>query len=302
MNILLTGVSGFVGRVAAERLHSLGHRVIGLIHSSPAPPTVSHALRAALGSDDAIDTILANCDRCEAIVHAAACLNYDDACPDLIRVNCLGMQQMCAIAQEWRVRSFVNISGITVLGRPIEHPITEGHPTTPRTVYHASKLFGEHLLASASMPWLAPVSLRVTAPVGPGMPAGRILPVFVRKAAGNRPLPLNGRGTRIQNYVDVRDIADAIVGCLEYRPIGTFNLGGPATLSNLELAESCIRVLNSNSTIHFTGAPDPADHLVWDVSIDAAKDAFQYKPVHGIKSSIEAVASEYGSGNQCNSC
>ncbi len=295
MRVLLTGASGFIGRTTAELLRSSGCEVVGLVHSSAAPTAVAHVVQATLGSDDAVETILTNCDRCEAIVHAAACINYDKFCPALIHVNCAGTQQVLAVAQEWRVKTFVNISGITVLGRPLEHPITEEHPTAPRTTYHATKLFAEHLLASASMPQLAGVSLRVTAPVGPGMPAGGILPVFVRNAIQNRPLPLSGRGTRVQNYVDVRDIAEAIVGCLGLRPTGVFNLGGPSTLSNLELAKSCIRVLSSSSTTGFTGAPDPADDDVWDVSSDAAKVAFQYQPIHDIESSIKAVGHEHES-------
>jgi nucleoside-diphosphate-sugar epimerase len=297
VKLLLTGGTGFIGRVALRHLSSRGHEVISVIRSTVTPAGPDQVVNATLGSDDAIETILKNCGRCEAIVHVAACINYDNLCPDLVRVNCVGMQQLLTIAQEWRVRHFVNISGITVLGRPLEHPITEEHPTAPRTTYHATKLFGEHLLELASNSQLAGVSLRVTAPVGPGMPAGRILSVFVQKAIENQPLLLSGRGTRRQNYVDVRDIADAIVGCLDHRPRGVYNLGGPSTLSNLQLAESCIRALDSNSTTGFTGAPDQADDEVWDVSSDAAKTAFQYQPIHDIESSLKAVAHGYKSSS-----
>ena len=152
MRVLLTGTSGFIGRAFVGPLRSNGHHIIGLAHSSATPAEVTQVVQASLGNDDAIETILTNCDRCETIVHAAACINYNDFCPDLIRVNCMGMQQILTIAKEWHVKTFVNISGITVLGRPLEHPITEEHPTSPRTTYHATKLFGEQTIWSTRNP------------------------------------------------------------------------------------------------------------------------------------------------------
>lgn len=293
MRLLLTGGTGFIGRVVLHQLISRGHDVTSVVRPTSRPAGPGQVVNVSLGSDRAVEKILNNCSKCDAIVHVAACISYDDLCSDLIRVNCMGMQQLLTLAQEWRVGSFVNISGITVVGRPLQHPITEAHPTAPRTTYHATKLFSEHLLEAAADSQLQGVSLRVTAPVGPGMPAGRILSAFVEKAMNNEPLLLSGRGTRRQNYVDVRDVADAIVRCLEHQPRGVYNLGGLSTLSNLQLAESCIRVLASNSTIGFTDAPDPADDEVWDVSSEAAKAAFQYQPLHDMESSIRAVAHEY---------
>ncbi len=287
MRILLTGASGFVGSAAARHLKSYGHHIITLIHRCPVPSPVTQMIQATLGVEDTVETIIQDCEPCEAIVHIAACINYDTFCPDISRVNCIGMQQILAVAHTWGVQTFIYISSIGVLGQPIEHPITEQHPTTPQTAYHASKLFGEHLLASTSTPG---VSLRVTSPVGPGIPMGRIMSIFVQQALENRSLQLKGRGKRRQNYVDVRDIARAITCCLKYHPIGVFNIGGSAVVSNLELAEVCIRQLKSKSTIEFTGTPDPADDEVWDVCSQRAKDVFHYKANHNLESSIKAVA------------
>ena len=300
MRVLLTGVSGFIGRVAALRLRSYGHEVVGLVHSSAAPPSVTQVVRATLGSEDAAESVTASCDPCEAIVHAAACIRYENLNRDLIRVNCLGTQQLLEIAHGWNVTNFINISSIGVLGQPREHPITEGHPTAPQTTYHATKLFGEHLVASLAIgPDMARSSLRVTAPVGPGMPEERLLRVLVKNALDDRPLLLYGHGTRRQNYVDVRDVADAIVGCLEQQPTGVFNIGGVTAVSNLQLAEKCIQVLGSKSSIQFVeGTPDPADDEDWDVSSKSASVAFKYRPCHDIDSSINAVARDFESSHE----
>ena len=295
MRVLLTGATGFVGRVAAETLAAGGHDVVGVSRTAATPVHSKRTIRATLGSDDFVERVLAEAEPCEAIVHAAACISHDNSNPELISVNCLGTQQIATLAEKWTTPAVVYLSSLPLIGVPLTHPITEAHPTSPRTTYHATKLFGEHVLAAAARDRTC-VSLRLTAPVGPGMPDNRALSTFVRAALAGSPITLVGKGGRIQNYVDVRDIAAAIVSCIEQKPRGVFNLGGPAAISNLELAETCIRVLNSKSTIVFSSTPDTAEGEVWDVSSDAAKRAFGYTPKHDVVSSIHAVARQYERG------
>ena len=295
MKVLLTGATGFIGKFVLQRLLENGHDVTSVVRSPVTSASDSIVVHGVLGSDDFIDIVLSQSEQSHAIVHVAACIDYAALNPELIKVNCLGMQQLLELAKEWKACTFVYVSGVPVIGTPASHPITESHETLPRTTYHATKLLGEHLLSQAACSDMAGASLRVTAPIGPGMPDRRALSTFVRRALENRPLLLMGRGTRRQNYVDVRDVADAVVSCIKEHAQGVFNIGGTGTTSNVELAEECIRVARSNSRIEFTGTADPADDEVWDVSIDAAAKALGYQPKHSLTSSIEAVMKQYES-------
>jgi nucleoside-diphosphate-sugar epimerase len=287
MRILITGASGFVGRAVAQHLILQGHDVVALVRNSLTAPFVAQTIEATLGSDNFVESVQQKCrEPAEAIIHTAARIDYQNLCQDIIGVNCLGLQQILSVALHWNVQTFINFSSIGVIGLPIDNPITEGHSTSPRTAYHASKLFGEHFLEAVANHQMAAVSLRMTAPVGQNMPATRILPVFLRCAIESKPLTLSGRGTRRQNYVDIRDVIYAVALCLEHRPRGRFNLGGPYALSNLELASLCIQSLNSNSKIEFDGKSDPADNEIWEVCLKAAKDAFHYTPAYDIRSTI----------------
>ena len=295
MKVLLTGASGFIGRAVLARLRSNGHDVTCLMRASGTSVDCNQVVHATLGSDTFTETVLANSEPCETIVHAAACISDDNLHPDLIRVNCMGTQQVLSVAANWKTRRIVFLSSLSVVGQPLLHPITEAHGTCPRTTYQATKLFGERLLAAAAGSLCATAALRISAPVGPNMPYNRILSVFVREALLNRHLRLHGQGTRQQNYVDVRDVADAVAACVEQDVAGVFNVGGATTISNRELAETCVRLLDSGSVIQFSDIPDPADEEVWDVSIDAANKAFGYVPQHDIESSIRAVMRQYTS-------
>ncbi len=197
---------------------------------------------------------------------------------------------MLAIGRAWGVESFVYLSSIGVIGQPVEAPITEDHPVAPRSAYHASKRFGEHLMQIAQLGGMGTVSLRLTAPVGAGMPPGRILSVFVDRARRGEALVVLGRGTRRQNYVDVRDVAAAVAQCLECSPTGILNIGGSSSVSNVELARTCVEVLRSSSEIQFSGE-DSEEGARWDVSTSAAASSIGYSARYGIEDTILSIGS-----------
>lgn len=297
MRVLVTGSNGLVGRAIARRLADAGYQTVGLGRSAGPREPVSDYIQADLGLERAADRIAGQHEPCAAIVHGAALLDTGDGEASLLRANCLGMQQALELARRWGARHFAYLSSIGVIGRPQSHPITEDHPTEPLSAYYASKLFGEHLVRLASQQGMPAASLRLTAPIGPGMPEGRILAVFVRRAMAHQPLDIAGRGTRRQNYVDVRDIAAAVELCLRAAASGLFNLGSGQTVSNGELAQACVHALDSSSPIRYSDQADPEDGLVWDVSIDRAAASFGYRPRIVLEESIRTVAAVYASAN-----
>lgn len=200
---------------------------------------------------------------------------------------------MLRLANLWQAHSFVYISSVPVIGLPQQLPITEEHPTKPLTVYHATKLFGEYLASIAQSSGLAAASLRLTSPIGPGMPPDRILSVFVKRAIADQPLQLVGQGTRRQNYVDVRDVAVAVKTCLQRGVTGLFNVAGRQSISNYDLAKLCVHTLRSSSLIQFVDRPDLEEGIIWDVSVAKAAIQFGYNPNFTIEDSVRSVAADY---------
>jgi nucleoside-diphosphate-sugar epimerase len=294
VRVLVTGSSGFVGRSIAMHLTNAGHEVIGLGRRlTRSNRQLARAVAADIGAPGLAGRVMGSQRRCEAIVHAAAAVELGD--PDaaaLSLTNCFGTQQVIELAAGWEVESLVYISSLPVVGRPVELPVRESHPTNPASAYHASKLYGEQLVTLAAARGVPGASLRLTSPVGPNMPDGRILSAFVRRALAGLPLELAGRGTRGQDYVDVRDIAAAVAATIERRATGIFNVASGRCVTNRELAELCITVLGSRSEVHATRAPDPQDDVRWAVSIERARVRLGYEPVHGLDDSIQAVAHE----------
>jgi UDP-glucose 4-epimerase len=292
MRALLTGATGQVGRSIAAYLAAQGYEVVGASRRFTEPPGLVGHVEADLGSPDAVERIVRAVPACDGIVHAAAAISHDLYDPSISLVNCLGTQQIVKLAGIWGTRRLIYISSVPVIGRPLQHPITEEHPVHPLTAYHASKLYGEHLVRLAGTGQCSTVSLRLTSPAGPGTPENRILAVFVRRAMANQPIQVLGRGTRRQNYVDVRDVAAAVEACLRTEACGVYNIAAATSISNYDLARACTDTLASSSRVEYAGNPDPEEGVAWEVSIEKARRDFGYSPRCGIVDSIQATAHE----------
>ena len=290
MNILVTGATGQVGSAIAAHLAALGHTVTGLSRRHRPVAGMSRHVGISLGSPDFVARVSRDLERQDAIVHAAACLSEN--APELALVNCTGTRQVADLAREWKC-AVVYISGLPVIGRPAQLPVTETHPAAPRSAYHTSKLFGEFMMQQLERDGIAASSLRVTSPAGAGTPKTRLLGVFVARAMQDLPLQLLGTGSRRQNFVDVRDVAAGVERALITGACGLFNIAGGESIGNHSLAELCVAELRSSSPIEFSPRPDPEEGVAWDVSIAKAERELGYRPAFGIRDSIQAVAHEY---------
>jgi nucleoside-diphosphate-sugar epimerase len=291
MRVLVTGTSGLVGRAIADRLAAAGHETIGLSRRLLGPGSLSSMVSADVASRRAMEEVV-RMEPCEAIVHAAAAISSDPHAPPVAEVNCEGAQNVLWLAEMWRASHFLFASSVQVIGGPRRLPVTEDHPLDPPTAYHASKLFGERLTELAGARGVRAASLRLTSPAGPGMPDGRILSVFVRRALAGEPLEVAGEGSRAQDYVDVRDVAGAALACLEAGATGVFNVAAGHAVTNYDLARRCVEALGSASEVHLGDRPDPEEGVRWEVSIARAAEAFGYKPRCSLEDSIAGVAEQ----------
>lgn len=290
MRVLVTGVAGYLGRVIAAALQNAEFDVVGTARARLAThvPFEFHALDIA--GDTAVAEFQARVHPCSAIVHAAASLDMRADQPHVSMCNAVGTHRMLALARAWNCERFVFLSSAALIGRPQATPATETHPVAPPTVYHASKYYGEQITALCCTGPLRGVSLRITAPVGPNMPRNRMLRTFVERARQHAPITIHGEGTRQQDYVDERDVAQAVQRALRTQAAGVYNIGSGRSHANLEVAERCVEVLDSSSSIQFTGASDPDEGVTFAYAIDRARLELGYVPEYSLSDTIAAIA------------
>lgn len=289
MNVLITGINGLIGRAIAKELVK-HHTVLGLVRTEELNPIDSVEYFTGDISDSKSYKILEG-KEINAIVHCAASLNKNPLAEDIITSNCLGVRNMAFLALEKKVSSFVYISGTHIIGKPINVPITEDHPAKPLISYHSSKLFGEHYLENV-LKDVCLTTLRVSSPVGDELSGGKILTVFIKNCLADQTITLAGKGERVQNYIDVKDVGESVLLSLEKKIAGVFNIAGEESISNIELANLIIELTNSKTEIVFSGE-DPQEEDKWIIAIEKAKSELGFKPKVSMKDTISAIVKRY---------
>lgn len=294
MRIMVTGSSGLLGSAIAENLADSGHFILG-IQRHPRQERRKNRQNFALDLTDrtALLKALSGFGRLDAIVHSAASLHMDPHNVQMSLTNVVGLQNILYVREALGVENFIFLSSVPVVGIPQEWPVTEDHPVNPQTSYHVTKLAGEWLVKLSLTVGIDYSILRLTAPLGTGMPKTRFPSVVIRQAMTHSDITLAGTGRRRQDYVDVRDVASAVSAAIMRPTQGTFNIGSGRSFSNEEFAIKCVQLLNSRSRIRLSGLPDSEDSTDWTISIAQAREVLGYQPEYTIEDSILHLASSW---------
>ena len=257
---MVTGASGFIGRALSAALLDSGWE-LATLQRTPAPaqsPRVT-SFSADLLHLAALSATLEKIPTVDAVVHLAALLpNATSTAADYMVAN----GAATAAVLEWARRAGAGVcvyaSSTSVLGVPVEFPITEAHPTRPVHPYAVGKLAGEIYCEQVRRTsGLRTVSLRIASPYGPGMPETTVLPKFVGQALRGGTLAYHGTGAREQVFVHVQDVVSAIVAALSGRAAGVFNVTGAGPVSMKQLAETIVTLSgNASAKVTAAGVPD----------------------------------------------
>ena len=202
----------------------------------------------------------------------------------------IAINEAVELAKKYHCKKIIYISSIQVIGKIKDIPIKETHEKEPLTLYHSTKLFGENYLNNISS--IQKVIFRITSPIGKNMPKNKIMRVFVEKSLRNEDIVLLGKGKRVQNYIDVFDIARAIECAIEAdNPNGVYNIASPKSISNIELAELCKFLLKSDSKILFNGVDKEEDNK-WIVDTSKAEKELGFIAKKSIEESIFEIKEE----------
>ena len=223
MQILLTGVTGFVGQHLSCRLVSEGHNLYGTIRKNKnrgkLPAEVQPVLIDSLTSP-LPEAFLNNVD---AIIHLAARVhqmndvNNNDALTLYRQVNTEATINLAKQAARSGVRRFIYLSSVKVNGEkqdPLNTPYTEQDICHPSDPYAQSKWEAELLLNQlAQETALEIVILRPPLIYGSDVKANFLKLIdLVKKGT---PLPF-GRVNNSRSLVYVGNLIDAIITCLTH--------------------------------------------------------------------------------------
>lgn len=216
--VLVTGASGFIGSYTVAAFREAGRQVVGAsFGGNPERGLEALDLRDA----DQVDTLLARI-RPSVVVHLAAIANPGDAESDPVRaydVNVLGQLRLIqAMLRHTPSARLVAMSSAEIYGR-IEtgELVTEDVPLRPASVYAATKAAADlQALQYHLTDGLDVVRLRLFGSVGPGrsadyFPGRQVHAVAAILDGRSEPVVPTFSLAGARDYVDVRDVAQAIV-------------------------------------------------------------------------------------------
>ncbi len=292
LRTVVTGGAGFIGSHLIRRLLGDGEEVICLDNfftgsKSNLRDVLDHP-NLELVRHDVVQPIMLEVDRIYNLACPASPVHYQFNPVKTVKTNVLGTLNMLGLAKRVGAR-ILQASTSEVYGDPKVHPQTEsywGHvnPIGLRSCYDEGKRVAETLMTDYHRQNRVDIRIiRIFNTYGPNMALndGRVVSNFIVQALKGEPLTVYGQGDQTRSFCYVDDLVEGLVRMMgQDEFIGPVNLGNPAELSIMEIAETIIRLTGSSSKVEHRELPadDPTQRqpdiglarrkLRWEPHID----------------------------------
>jgi len=288
--VVVTGGAGFLGSHLCQRLLADGCEVVAIDNFlTGSPVNVEHLLeheRFRLVRADITDYlhVPGPVDQVLHFASPASPIDYLKLPIETLKVGSIGTLHALGLAKDKGAR-FLLASTSETYGDPQVHPQPEtywGHvnPVGPRGVYDEAKRYAEALtMAYRRAHGVDTVILRIFNTYGERMRPndGRAIPTFIRQALAGEPLTVAGDGTQTRSVCYVDDLVAGILKLLRSELVGPVNIGNPAELTVLALAQRIIALAGSPSEIRFIPRPED-DPSVRQPDITLARTQLGWEP------------------------
>lgn len=212
----------------------------------------------------------------DTIVHFAAESHNDrvNLEPSLaLQTNIIGTETLLAAALKNGKKRFHHISTDEVFGHleTKDGYFSETSHYNPRSFYPASKAAADWWVRAYFQVKGLPITIsNCSNNFGPYQYPEKVIPLFVTNLLEGKKAPLYGDGSNIRDWLYVEDHCSAIDLILQKGKIGeTYNIGANCEVSNLELANQILKLLNKDEN-SIERVKDRLAHD-WRYAIDAAK-------------------------------
>lgn len=289
--ILVTGATGFIGKFLMTELAKAGYQVTGIDLKAGQIGRVK-IFSVNLLKKKQLDQFFQK-HQFDIIVHLAARVpkSDDDQSQKLsLLENTTSALNMLEAFKISKAQKFIYASGVSVIGTPKSNmPVSESSPAGPESLYVAGKYFGE-VLAEAYRKETGKniVSLRISAPYGPGQNQNDVIPLFIQRALSNKDIPIYGSGKRSQDFIYIGDVTRAILAAIKHNLSGIYNIGSGQSTSTIALAKIILKnVPETKSKIIFADQKDPQENYRLKMNINRAKKELKFSPQVMIEEGIK---------------
>jgi dTDP-glucose 4,6-dehydratase len=263
MKLAITGGAGFIGsnftrRVVDQSLPGITELVV--IDKLTYAGTLSNFSKEQLSSfrflqGDICDSefILNSLRGVDAVINFAAESHVDrsiKSAHEFVATNIQGTQNLLDSCRNLEINNFVQVSTDEVYGSISEGSWTESEPLLPNSPYAASKASADLLVRAASR--THGMNTRITRcsnNYGSNQFPEKVIPLFVTNLIEGKKVPIYGEGLNVRDWLHVDDHCRGIhLALMKGKPGEIYNIGGGRELSNLELTNTILELMNKSSS------------------------------------------------------
>lgn len=269
MKILITGISGFLGRNLIKKLNQ--HELFGLDIQDDVIDGITVFSSSNLENIEIdIDVIVI----CHAAVASGTFVLSNDL---LYNVNVSLTEK---IVNKFKEAFVVYVSTASIYDVNLEL-VYENSTINPQSQYAISKFWGEKVVLNNKKSTI----IRLSSLYGIGMKENTLIPNYINQALENNLIQVWGKGSRLQNYVHVDDVANYIFLIIESQQkfYGKLFLGvAKQEYSNLQIAQIITNI--TKAEIQFVNE-DKSKSFCYNN--DYSTDLLNWKPETSIENSLQ---------------
>ena len=308
MKILCTGVLGFIGSQFVKMLldEYPDIEVRGFVRNSDQRKLKrlggylnNPRLRLIFGDLTVVNSMSGLCEHIDVVVNFAAKTFVDHSIKDpiaFIQSNIVGTYNLLEEARKNNVSLYVQISTDEVYGAILEGSYKENSPLNPTNPYSASKAAGDLLVMSYGstyqLPWII---TRTENNYGKFQHPQKAIPVFIKNALKDIPIPVYGDGKHRRMWIRVEDHCSAIIHLILNDKRGIYHVAGEQELENIELAHRILDVMGKSHNL-IELVPDfnirPGHDRRYALNVEKLK-ATGWKPKWSLDEGLEEVIQWY---------
>jgi UDP-glucose 4-epimerase len=260
MRIIITGVSGMIGKAAARHFLERGDTVVGISRNQSGEALGYHWAR----SDYEIEDLVKLFAGADAILHLAAMRPNPQAASfgyqAFFESNVKVTENVIRAAYQAGVQVICQASSISVYSLENTMPFRENENPKPSGFYGASKCSCEHLANIYSKKYSLKISsLRIARVLGFDNKSGGdfMLMNFIKLAKSKKPLSLWGEGKGARDTIYVEDVVAAFERAIAPdSPDEIYNIGAGKAYSHREIAETINEVFDNTGNLIFDSSKE----------------------------------------------
>lgn len=214
-----------------------------------------------------------------------------------LETNIIGTSVLLDACNKYGIKRYHQVSTDEVYGDlPLDRPdllFTENTPIHTSSPYSASKASADLLVLAYHRTYKLPVTIsRCSNNYGPYHFPEKLIPLMIKKALANEPLPVYGNGANVRDWLHVYDHCTAIDLIVKKGKDGeVYNVGGHNKKSNLKVVKTILNALNKPESLISYVKDRPGHDLRYAMDPTKLMTELGWKPKYtfetGIKETIK---------------